>query len=691
MKRFSIKNLIICLAALGLSATAPLYAGDNPLEEAHQLWWAGDYISAAQLYEEASLSPETELDARIQLGALFRSIGDYPSAISQYQALLTSGAAEDVKKEHARDILVPLAESLYCSNRMEDAEEIFRKLLNRTPEDPTALFGLGRVLYSKNKYPEARECFTRAAARNPAFSGNFVYLGRIAREKEEHQESVSWYNAAVKADSQQAELLYWLGQEYQVLGLFEDAYRQFYRLKNMDSNNSFVLAKLQELKPRLGRKEEEIIPSRTLERFKPVSSLQEEEKIPMIRVGLNTIHRGRIIPMKRVKFISNEGFRISIAGEQLFSGIPGEEYEIELLNASVSIKAQNSAASSRLSSSFVIEPEKKETASLIIKKIEYAQGFSWSGIEDRQYRGKILVTVVGGGFRIINELNLEEYLLSVVPSEMMISFPYEALKAQAVIARSFALHRAQFVKPHWEDGFDLCDSQHCQVYKGASNEWSKTSRAVEETRGELLMYDGRVASPLYHANCGGHTQSSGELKGWGELEYLTGVPDMSEQVRFPSSPAGLEGWIKSRPSTYCSGQDASFRWFRLIPAFLLEEKINRYGRIGQLNTLTVVYRNRSGHVGSIRVEGTEGVLIIEKEHEIRRLLGLGPLRSTLFWLETRFGSSGKAEEFFIYGGGWGHGVGMCQDGAGGMAAQGASYQKILAHYYKNATLTRLDY
>jgi SpoIID/LytB domain protein len=278
---------------------------------------------------------------------------------------------------------------------------------------------------------------------------------------------------------------------------------------------------------------------------------------------------------------------------------------------------------------------------------------------------------------------------------MSISFPAEALKAQAVIARSYALYRTHVVRPHRKDGFDLCDSQHCQVYRGASNEWVQTTAAVDETRGEVLMSGGRLASPLFHANCGVHTQSSRDLKGWGEVPYLTGVLDGPPDLSFPSSPASLERWLKSRPAAYCGTEPFNagpeFRWFRLIPADLLQEKLDRLRGVGRIGEVRVLGRTSGGYVQSVRIEGTRSSILIEKEHEIRRILGLGPLRSNLFWIETTYDADGNPEEFLLYGGGWGHGVGLCQDGAGGMAAQGFEYAEILAHYYTGTDLSALDY
>jgi SpoIID/LytB domain protein len=327
--------------------------------------------------------------------------------------------------------------------------------------------------------------------------------------------------------------------------------------------------------------------------------------------------------------------------------------------------------------------------------VEYARGFAWAGIEDRQYRGSIEVSVLRDGFTLINEVNLEEYLYSVVPSEMPASSPMEALKAQAVIARSYALHRKHYIKPHLSEGFDLCDGQHCQVYRGAANEWEKTTQAVNETRGKVLTFDGTLISPFYHANCGGHTQSSEDLPGWGSYDYLKGVLDAPSDVSFPSSPAELEKWIKSSPKTYCNSNPGArvpeFRWFRCIPVTFIQEKINRYKPIGDIRGITILGRNTSGHVRSVRIEGSSGSITLEKENDIRRFMGLGPLRSNLFWLEIKYSKENLPELLIIYGGGWGHGVGMCQSGANGMAQRGLSFSEILTHYYQGTRIETLDY
>ncbi|GAG22315.1 unnamed protein product [marine sediment metagenome] len=127
-----------------------------------------------------------------------------------------------------------------------------------------------------------------------------------------------------------------------------------------------------------------------------------------------------------------------------------------------------------------------------------------------------------------------------------------------------------------------------------------------------------------------------------------------------------------------------------MPADLLQEKIHRQKDIGDIRDILVVKRNPAGYVHSVKITGTGGSITIEKEHRIRRLLGIGPLRSNLFWVDTKYNEKGFPEEFTIYGGGWGHGVGLCQSGSAGMAKRGFSYKEILEHYYQGTVIEGLN-
>jgi SpoIID/LytB domain protein len=603
-----------------------------------------------------------------------------------------------------QELYIPLAESYYYSHRLKEAGEMFQRILEVSPGSPGALFGLGRVLFRDGNIEKAGQVFKRAVTVNPNFPGNYIYLARIAELQNNPEKAVDFFLKAQKKDKYQVELLYYIGAQYQALGQYEKAFRQFHRLRNIDAGNSYVRAKIAEIKPHLTRSEEEIITAKVLDTFKPVAPIPDSGKIPIVKIGLNTTTGGKFIPLDTLSFISSSDFSITDGAAIIFSGQSNYLYSIILRNGNPAITGipeytteklhDKFRKDAQLPDKFYIEQNNSGGGSLIIKKIDYARGFAWGGIEDRQYRGRIEITSLSSGFKLINEVNIEEYLYSVVPSEMMISFPGEALKAQAVIARSYALYRMQYIHPHEKDGYDLCDSQHCQVYKGASNEWKKSSLAVDKTRGQVLYYNGKVAHPLYHSNCGGHTQSSKDLAGWGTAEYLTGIFDGPDDLHFPESLPELESWIKSSPEAYCnitaSGRDPEFRWFRLVPADLLQEKIRRQKDIGNIRDILVIKRNPAGYVHSVKIIGTRDSIIVKKEHLIRRLLGIGPLRSNLFWVDTKYNDKGFPEEFTIYGGGWGHGVGLCQSGSAGMAKRGLSYKEILEHYYKGTVIEELN-
>ncbi len=258
----------------------------------------------------------------------------------------------------------------------------------------------------------------------------------------------------------------------------------------------------------------------------------------------------------------------------------------------------------------------------------------------------------------MNELGMEDYLRGVVPCEIGPIRPetYEAVKAQAVAARSFTLSRLERRKGL---GFQLYDTfLRDQEYRGAGREIELGSRAVKETQGEILVYEGRPAEALYHANCGGITAR-------GSQPYLQSLRDT------PGHGAG---------KPYCS-QGKYHQWqVELLPAqyeTTLARITGAGGRI-KLKAVTLEKDNVSGRVTKLRLSTDKGEFRVGGS-DFRLALGL---RSTLFDLKLTSGT------MLVKGKGWGHGCGLCQDGAVEMAHQGAGYREILAHYYPALKLAR---
>ncbi|MFH1415055.1 MAG: SpoIID/LytB domain-containing protein [Elusimicrobiota bacterium] len=679
-------SILMLLSSLSMSHIS--YA-DTSVYIEQELWKNGNTEVLLEFYGEGKGSGD--FYAHVNRGALYRSISDYKSAITEYERYLLSGKISEMEQ---RSVYLPLAESYYYSARYKDAEKYFRKILKLDPRLPGALFGIGRTLFSMNRLDEAESYLMRAIDVTPGFQGNYIYLARIREKKGLLNEAALYYRTAIKKDSHHIEIRYALGNVYEEQNLKEKAYMEYHRILNTDSENGIVGRRADRILTELAKKPEDMIRPKKLEKFCRIRVLDAPAEVPIVRIGLNTSSSGRMNPFDKINLLTNCTFKILSSSGLCFEGRAEVEYLILMKNGRAVISYHDSPGV-MLPQQFAIELDDTVNGSMILRNIHFGKGFAWGGIEDRQYRRKLDVTADKDGFRVVNEIKLEEYLYGVVPSEMMVSYPQEALKAQAVIARSYALYRKKHVRPHMKNGFDLCDSQHCQVYKGVSNEWKKTNDVVDATRGEILKHNKRIVDPLFHSNCGGHTVSSGELSGWGSVSYLTGKVDGDENIVYPASPAGFEDWLKSKPDAYCNiplyGGESELRWFRIIPAGLLEEKLNRKKRIGRIKMISVKKRCSSGHAAYIYIQGTEGDLTIEREHKIRRLLGIGPIRSTLFWIETKFGSDGLPEEFILYGGGWGHGVGMCQDGAAGMAARGLLYDAILEHYYMNTYIEKLTY
>lgn len=278
-------------------------------------------------------------------------------------------------------------------------------------------------------------------------------------------------------------------------------------------------------------------------------------------------------------------------------------------------------------------------------------------ITDDWYRGRLRLVARAEGLVAVNHVPLEEYLYSVVGSEMYPFWPLEALKAQAVAARSFVLFRLR--RPADPD-FDVGRTVTWQAYKGYSRESDSTREAVTATTGQVVTYRGQIIEAVYHAASGGHTENVEDI--WSAPRpYLRGVPDFDQE-------APVYSWQKTFTQAELS---------RLLPG------------VGQVTSLTPVRTTPQGRVVEMRVTGTTGTKTFTGS-ELRRLLDL---RSTLFQVTPTRGDVASTNpvnapdgSFEFQGRGFGHGLGMSQWGAFGLAQRGYNYQQILQYYYQGTEI-----
>lgn len=276
----------------------------------------------------------------------------------------------------------------------------------------------------------------------------------------------------------------------------------------------------------------------------------------------------------------------------------------------------------------------------------------------RRYRGLIEIRrTPSGKLTAVNEVDLEEYLYGVIKMEIDPRFPPEALRAQAVAARTYAL---QNLGRFAAEGYDLRATTDSQAYGGMTAEDPRTTAAVEATRGLVMTFAGRPILAVYHTDSGGATESSEFV--WGAAyPYLRGVPDPY-------------------------GEDSPAReWLSRIDLPTLESRLQRAGRpVQRISGIVIIATTPSGRVQTVRITGGHGALDL-RGTDLRTMLGVSFLRSTLFTVRMT-GDEAQAVEF--HGRGSGHGVGMSQWGARGQALRGRTYPEILQYYYQGVQLER---
>lgn len=313
---------------------------------------------------------------------------------------------------------------------------------------------------------------------------------------------------------------------------------------------------------------------------------------------------------------------------------------------------------------------------------EVDNGFWRESRADRAYLGPLALEI--GPEReveIVGALPVEEYLRGVVPAEMPVSWPAEALKAQAVAARSEVL--ANLAGKHRMEGFDFCALEHCRAFKGQDGHDPATDAAILGTAGELLVAGGVVVPTVFSASCGGWTEDNENVWSGPVNPALRGIADFPANLR-PALPAsqGMGRWLASTSGAYCSSDTANYRWVKRLSSQELSALVNKQYRVGTVISIEALERGVSGRLKAVRVVGTGKSEIIRKELNIR--LAFGGLPSALFAVEK------ENADFIFRGAGRGHGVGMCQQGARGMAVKGNGYHAILTHYFSGVQLERLN-
>ena len=423
---------------------------------------------------------------------------------------------------------------------------------------------------------------------------------------------------------------------------------------------------------------------------------------PKIRVG--------IMAAREIRFCLNDSYtdgRSSYEGEMSISAVQGRLSWNGVLIDSLTLKPND------------------HSATFTLHDVTIGIGFHWERKEEQTFSGQLKFIVEDGLVRAINILPVEDYLTSVISSEMKPTASREFLRAHAVISRSWVLaqlrspyHKADTAKPitndhilnriiKWYDHdqhtlFDVCADDHCQRYQGRTRIISAAAQAaVKDTFGQTLVSEGHLCDARFSKCCGGITEQFETCWQDEHKPYLIALRDSSiNEGALPDLTVeeNARQWILSDPKSFCNSADGNilseslngydletpdfYRWTVQYTTAQISDIFRRKSGldIGDIVDLRPIKRGPSGRIFELEIEGTKSTVTIGKELEIRRTLSESHLFSSAFVIEK------TQEGFILKGAGWGHGVGLCQIGAAVMAAKGYTYREILQHYYPHTTL-----
>ena len=668
--------------------TLPLGAEETPqkteeerLQEAGELYF--DYKPQEALEAYIDLSKDTN-NRQAFLNAAFIALEQNDPK----QAVDIMSAAYKIYPQD-RETTEMAAEAYLADGQYQSAEKLLSMLPENTKRAGFLYINLARAQMGLNEKRLAKYNLKMAvrAGTHPALA-NYL-LGLLYEEEKDYKQAAEVFRKATVYDHQFIEAKKHYAAALEELGNYNESYRQYRMIYSSEKSNREVNQALARLKPRLSRPEKEIIGGKEILKHHIVKPLMPPEglKTREIKIGLGMRQNGRPSTRDTVHFIPSHDFKITDAqtGKVLASGKAKESWVAMLKDRKPYLLSPKNKKISFKKSILITpsSPSEEEGHTLIVKNVMSGAGMTWASVDDKEYRGKLQITYNSTLNTLIpiNIVNIEEYLAGVIASEMPTQFPMNALRAQAVLARTYAL---KHLGKHKYYGYDLCDTQNCQVYGGVSSESERGNTAVESTMGEIMRYKNKPIESVFSANCGGVTQSAKEA-GWYETPYLQPVSDYKDFDFDTLQPYHFKELLQYPHDAYSRyGKNvslAAFRWTRVVEVDDITQVIKRKKKdIGRITGIIPLRRGRSGYVSRLLVKGTKGNITLNKENVIRNNLSLGMLRSSYFIVEPNYRDR-ELEFFVFYGGGWGHGVGFDQTGAAGRAEDGQDYKEILNHYF----------
>lgn len=441
---------------------------------------------------------------------------------------------------------------------------------------------------------------------------------------------------------------------------------------------------------------------------------------PIISVG--------ILTEEKIVFELHGNYRIT-GSKTYFRGIFTAEIRDNLIVCS------NNSDKMENTEEILFTPEDPHSESFLIRDVIIGIDFHWQRKEKQRFNHSLKLIRDGNKVIAINILPLENYIVSVISSEMSAKSSLQSLKSLSVVSRSWVLaqlekrntvkavennlsiHQPEDEFIRWYDreqhkNFDVCADDHCQRFQGITKVTTENAKkAVLQTRGIVLLSGSKICDTRYSKSCGGITEDFENVWETVRVPYLTSVIDYKyEPENFNidfSNEANARKWITGNPQCFCNTSDKVilsqilidydqettkfFRWSveytQSKLAAIIKDKIGF--DFGDILDFIPVERGSSSRLIKLRIVGTKKSLTVGKELEIRRILSKNHLYSSAFIVDKIIGKNDIPEKFVLHGAGWGHGVGLCQIGGAVMSEKGHQFDEILLHYFSNVTMKKI--
>ena len=645
--------LFICIAISGQSPY-PAFSQRFPV--------AKKYNCPVEYYIKDA---ESNNEAYLELASFMKEQGEYNESIRYLK--------EYLRRENNKKAKLLLGEVYYLNGNSINALSVLKRLNIKGCEYEIYLY-LGLIYEDLNDTGLAVKYYEKSMGYRKT-SISLYRLGKIFYKEGNYQKAERFFENLVSYDGSNRLAYYYLGDSYFRQGIFPEAYKYLLKASYFYPKSALIGRELSIAKRQLGKeyflsKEKELLGGRKkvkLAAYRPLSG-----DIPKVRVAV----------LKKTKEVSfKSSGRITVEYGNKSVELKGNKlYTIKLEKEKVVLKNyDDSRVIAFLKCPVVLS---SYAHPFYILGAVYGRGSFWQSTLDLSLRGKLEIINNGGYLTAVNVLNVEEYLYGVLPAEIYPTSPPEALKAQAVAARTLVF---KSLARHRNSSFNFSNDVHYQVYKGIRG-YLSTKKAVDATRGQVMMYKGKLIEALYHSNCGGCLRNDA----FGKRDYLENKLDNSKGGNFKFTPWNLERWFKSYPESFCLHTDkkSNFRWQRVYDA---QDFSIVYGvPIGKLVKINVLKRGQCGHVRSLDVEFVSRKIMLDKDLKIRRFLD--DLKSSAFITEVKYTRNGRNVVpglILFWGAGFGHGEGMCQQGASAMAKDGYTYREILRHYYGDVDIEKI--